>query len=329
MTDHIITLSAPGDVTRFSVQQQQPGSPGQGEVLIRHQAVGTNFLDVYHREGIYPLPSYPAVIGVEAAGIVEAVGAGVDDLQEGDRVAYAGPPAGAYCSTRVIAADRVIRLPDTVSTRVAASSLLKGMTTYMLLHKTYHVSEGTVILVHAAAGGLGSLVLRWAKSLNATVIGTVSSPEKATRATTYGADHVIVGRSADIVAEVRRLTDGQGVDVAIDGIGGDMLVKTLRSVRPFGMAITIGQAAGPIPPVPVEELRPGKSLSNPSVMALCADTSRYRAAAHAAIRAMEKGIVSQIGAEYSLKEAAKAHLDMEAGRISGSILLIPELKRQG
>jgi len=329
MTDHIILLSAPGDVTHFQVQEQRPDSPGQGEVLIRHQAVGTNFLDIYHRKGIYPLPSYPAVIGIEAAGIVEAVGTGVVDLQQGDRVAYAGPPAGAYCSTRVIAAERVIRLPDAVSARTAASSLLKAMTAYMLLSKTCDVGDGSVILVHAAAGGLGSILVRWAKSLNATVIGTVSTPEKAGLAKSYGADHLIVGRSADIVAEVKRLTDGQGVDVAIDGIGGDMLVKSLRAVRPFGMAITIGQAAGPIPPVPVEELRPGKSLSHPSIMAWCADTGRYRAAAHAAIRAMEAGIVSQIGAQYSLKEAAKAHADMEAGRIAGSILLIPEMKRQG
>jgi NADPH2:quinone reductase len=329
MTDHIILLSAPGDVTRFQVREQRPDFPGQGEVLIRHHAVGTNFLDVYHRKGIYSLPSYPAVIGVEAAGIVEAVGTGVVDLQQGDRVAYAGPPAGAYCSTRVIAAERVIRLPDAVSARTAASSLLKAMTAYMLLTRTCHVGDGSVILVHAAAGGLGSILVRWAKSLKATVIGTVSTPEKAALAKSFGADHLIVGRSADVVAEVKRLTDGQGVDVAIDGIGGDMLVTSLRSVRPFGMAITIGQAAGPIPPVPVEELRPGKSLSHPSIMAWCADVGRYRAAAHAAIRALETGIVSQIGAEYTLKEAAKAHLNMESGRIAGSILLIPELRRQG
>ncbi|MET1025813.1 MAG: quinone oxidoreductase [Dongiaceae bacterium] len=329
MTDHIILLNAPGDISRFQVEEQRPGFPGEGEVLIRHQAVGTNFLDIYHRKGIYPLPSYPAVIGVEAAGIVEAVGVGVVDLQPGDRVAYAGPPAGAYCSTRVIAAERVIRLPDAVSARTAASSLLKGMTAHMLLQKTCNVGDGSVVLVHAAAGGLGSILVRWAKSLNATVIGTVSTSEKAALATSYGADHLIVGRSADIVMEVKRLTDGLGVDVAIDGIGGDMLVKSLRAVRPFGMAITIGQAAGPIPPVPVEELRPGKSLLHPSIMAWCADIGRYRAAAHAAIRAMEAGIVSQIGAEYSLKEAAKAHADMEAGQVAGSILLIPELKREG
>lgn len=326
MTDHIILLNAPGDVTQFQVQEQPPGVPGKGEVLIRHHAIGTNFLDIYHRTGIYPLPFYPTVIGVEAAGIVEVVGAGVVDLQEGDRVAYAGPPAGAYCSTRVLAAERVVRLPNGVSARTAASSLLKGMTAYLLLHQICNVGDGSVVLVHAAAGGLGSILVRWAKSLNATIIGTVSTPEKAALAKSYGADHLIVGRSADIVAEIRQLTNGQGVDVAIDGIGGDMLVKSLRSVRPFGMAVTIGQAAGPIPPVSVEELRPGKSLSHPSIMAWCADTGRYRAAAYAAVRAMEAGTVSQIGAEYSLKDAGKAHLDMESGRIAGSILLIPEMK---
>lgn len=197
------------------------------------------------------------------------------------------------------------------------------MTAYLLLKKTWDVQDGNRVLIHAAAGGLGTILVRWAKALNATVIGTVSTPEKAALARSYGADHLIVGREADIVAEVKMLTDGNGVDVAIDGVGGNMLVKTLRSVRPFGMAITIGQAAGPIPPVPVEELRPGKFLAHPSIMAWCADIARYREAANAAIQAMEAGIVSQTAAEYSLKNVAVAHTEMEAGRSAGSILLIP------
>jgi NADPH2:quinone reductase len=323
MSDQIILLDSPGDITQFRLQAQPTVAPGRGEIRIRHEAIGTNFLDVYHRKGIYSLPAYPAVIGVEAAGIVEAIGPEAKGFQVGDRVAYAGPPAGAYCSTRNIAADRVIRLPDAVSAKTAASSLLKGMTAYMLLTKTYHVGEGNKLLVHAAAGGLGSILVRWAKSLGATVIGTVSTPEKAALARSYGADHLVVGRGADVVAEVRRLTDGQGVDVAYDGIGGDMLVKSICSVRPFGMAVTIGQAAGPIPPVAVEELRPGKTLSHPSIMAWCADIERYREAAQSAVRVMEKGIVCQIGAEYRLAEAGRAHDDMESGRSAGSILLLP------
>ncbi|EJC78022.1 Zn-dependent oxidoreductase, NADPH:quinone reductase [Rhizobium leguminosarum bv. trifolii WSM2012] len=323
MTDHIIMLNAPGDVARFQLLDQPSTAPGRGEIKLRHEAIGTNFLDIYHRKGIYPMPSYPAVIGVEAAGVVAEVGPDVADLKEGDRVAYAGPPVGAYCSTRIIAAERVIRLPDTVSAKTAASSLLKGMTAYMLLKKTCEVRDGSRVLIHAAAGGLGSILVRWARSLNATVIGTVSTPEKAMLAKSYGADHLIVGRAADIVAEVQLLTNGNGVDVAFDGIGGDMLVKTLRSVRAFGMAVTIGQASGPVPPVPVEELRPGKSLSHPSIMAWCADIERYREAAHAAIQAMGTGIVCQIAAEFSLTDVARAHTEMESGRAAGSILLIP------
>jgi NADPH:quinone reductase len=323
MPDQIVLLNAPGDVTQFRLQDQPPEFPAAGEIKIRHQAVGTNFLDVYHRKGLYALPSYPAVIGVEAAGVVEEVGPDVVGFKPGDRVAYGGPPAGAYSSTRVIAAERVIALPDAVSAKVAASSLLKGMTAYMLLREVTNVGQGSTVLIHAAAGGLGSILVRWAKSLGATVIGTVSSPEKAALATSYGADHLIIGRGADIVAEVKRLTGGNGVDIAYDGIGGDMLLKSIRSVRAFGTAITIGQAAGPIPPVAVEELRPGKSLSHPSIMAWCADAGRYREAAEAAIAAMERGIVCEIAAEYGLADVAKAHEEMETGRSAGSILLLP------
>jgi len=323
MTDQIVFLNASGDTDQFSIKDQASSPPGEGEIKIRHQAIGMNFLDVYHRRGVYALPSYPTVIGAEAAGMVEAIGPDVVDFNPGDRVAYAGPPVGAYCSTRNIAAERVMKLPETVSAKTAARSLLKGMTAYMLLEKTCDVGDGSTVLIHAAAGGLGSILVRWAKSLNATIIGTVSTSEKAALARSYGADHLIVGRGVDIVAEVKQLTGGIGVDVAYDGIGGDMLVKSIRSVRPFGRVATIGQAAGPIPPVAVEELRPGKSLSHPSIMAWCADIGRYREAAHAAVRAMETGIVSEIGGEFSLMDVAKAHAEMEAGRSSGSILLIP------
>ncbi|PTM93349.1 quinone oxidoreductase family protein [Mycoplana dimorpha] len=323
MTDHIILLQAPGGTTQFRIENQPARAPGPGEVRIRQQAIGTNFLDIYHREGVYPLPSYPAVIGAEAAGVVEAVGAGVVEFELGDHVAYAGPPVGAYCSTRNIVAEKVVKLPEAISSKTAASSLLKGMTAYMLLEKVYDVREGSIVLIHAAAGGLGSILVRWAKSLNATVIGAVSTPEKASRAASYGADHLIVGREADIVAEVKEITGGVGADVAYDGIGGDMLVKTIRSVRPFGTAVTIGQAAGPVPPISIEELRPGKSLCHPSIMAWCSDTNRYRNAANAAIRAMEMEIVSEIAAEFHLKDVTKAHEEMESGRIAGSVLLIP------
>lgn len=323
MTNQVALLVAPGEHGHFEIREQALVEPGEGQIRIRHQAIGTNFLDIYHRKGLYPLPSYPAVIGVEAAGIVEAVGSGVLEFAEGDRVAYAGPPVGAYASWRIVEAERVVKLPDAVAVKTAATSLLKGMTAYMLLEKTYPVKAGDTILVHAAAGGLGGLLVRGAKARGARVIGTVGSQEKAAAALASGADHLIVGRDADLVAEVHALTGGRGVDVAYDGIGGGMLVKTVRSVRPFGTAATIGQAGGPIPPIAVEELRPGKSLSHPSIMAWCADVARYREAAISALRAIEAGIVSQVGSEYRLDEVAAAHAEMESGRSMGSIVLLP------
>ncbi len=322
MPHQIVLLNAPGDISQFRLQEAAAQSPGPGEIRIRQQAIGTNFLDIYHRRGLYPLP-YPAVIGVEAAGVVEAIGDGVTGFAPGERVAYAGPPVGAYASARVIAAERVMKLPDAVSVKVAASSLLKGMTASMLLQKATSIGEGSTVLIHAAAGGLGSIMTRLAKSLGATVIGTVSTAEKAALATGYGADHLIIGRDADIVTEVKRLTGGNGVDAAYDGIGGDMLLQSIRAVRPFGTAITIGQAAGPIPPVAVEELRPGKSLSHPSIMAWCADIGRYREVAQAAIGAMERGIVCEIAGEFALGDVGSAHEEMESGRSAGSILLVP------
>jgi NADPH2:quinone reductase len=324
MKDYAVWLTEPGDISRFRILEQAPAHPGPGEVRIRQQAIGTNFLDVYHRTGLYALPAYPAVIGVEAAGVIEAIGPGVEEFREGDRVAYAGPPVGAYVSARTMPADRVIKLPDTVSVTTAASSLLKGMTAFMLLTETFPVGKGTTVLIHAAAGGLGSLLVPWAKSLDAVVIGTVSTSEKAVIATSLGADYLVVGRDADLVEAVQKLTKGRGVDVAYDGIGGSMLAKSLRAVRPFGMVATIGQAAGPPPPVPVDALRPGKTLTHPSIMAWVSDPKRYRDAASAALSAMERGLVAQVAAEYPLSDVAKAHDDMESGRRAGSILLIPQ-----
>lgn len=323
MSDHLIVLNAPGGENDLRVKAQSPQQPGPGEVCIRQMAIGINFLDIYHRKGIYPLPSYPAVIGAEAAGVVEQVGAGVELLRTGDRVAYAGPPIGAYCSVRTISADRVIKIPDDVSLKVAASSLLKGMTAFMLLTKSVKVEAGSHVLVHAASGGLGSILVRWAKSRGATVIGTASTDKKAELAASLGADHVIVGRDADIVREVKRLTGGIGADVVYDGIGGDMLLKSLQATRPFGTVLSIGQAAGPIPPVAVESLRPGKTLSHPSIMAWVSDLARYHEAAEAAIAAMQVGIIAEIAAEFPLADVALAHEEVETGRLAGSVLLVP------
>jgi len=321
--DKVVTLLAPGGIKQLQVSEQAPQAPGADEVRIRHDAIGMNFLDIYHRRGLYALPAYPAVLGVEGAGTVEAVGSTVTDLKPGDRVAYAGAPVGAYAATRLLPAARAVRLPDSVPSKVAAASMLKGLTAYMLLTKTYRVEPGTIVLIHAAAGGLGSILVRWAKHLGATIIGTVSSEEKADLARCYGADHLIVGRDADVVAAVRALTNNGGVDVAYDGIGAAMLAKSIASVGPFGIVATIGQAGGPIPPVAVDALRPGKSLTHPSIMAYITDTSAYLTAAETVVKMLAAGITATIAREYALEEAAEAQQFLEAGRAAGSLILVP------
>lgn len=321
--DRKIELIAPGGVENLRVSRCAPEHPEAGELRIRHEGIGINFIDIYQRTGLYPLP-LPAVLGVEGAGTVEAIGSEVSGFHIGDRIAYAGIPGG-YASTRRLPAWRAIKLPDDISTRIAAGSFLRGLTVHMLLTRTYRAERGTTLLIHAAAGGLGGTLTRWAKHLGCIVIGTVGSAEKARIAHTNGADHVIVGRDADIVEEVSRLTNTKGVDFAIDGIGGDMLRKTLGCVRRFGVVASVGQAAGPIPAIPVEELGPARSLSlaRPSVMAYAAEQETYGAAAHAVLTAIRQGIISSASHDYPLTEAAQAQYDLETGKTTGSILLLP------
>lgn len=323
--DQMVRMMGVGGVEQLEVVSCEPQVPGPGEVRIRHEAIGVNFIDIYHRTGLYPLAPLPAVLGVEGAGVIEAVGEGVADLAIGDRIAYAGAPVGAYATTRLLPRARAILLPKDISLRVAAASMLRGLTAHMLLTRTYPVSASSTILIHAAAGGLGAMLVRWAKHLGTTVIGTTGSAEKAQIAKMHGADHVIIGRDADIVSEIAALTGGRGVDFAIDGIGGSMLLKTLACVRSFGTVASIGQAAGPIPPISIEQLGPRRSLSlaRPSVMAYSADPHTYSVASEALIAVMQAGVVAEIGGEYSLADAARAHADLEGGRTTGSLLLIP------
>ncbi|WP_237831584.1 quinone oxidoreductase family protein [Sandaracinobacteroides sayramensis] len=317
-------MTGVGGVEKLEVSQISSKQPGPGMARIRNLAIGVNFIDIYHRTGLYPL-SLPAALGVEAAGVVEALGEGVTGFSIGDRVAYAGAPVGAYATARSLPASRLIKLPDGIEFRSAAASMLKGLTAHMLLTRTYAVERGTTLLVHGAAGGLGSILVRWAKHLGATVIGTAGSEAKADIARSYGADHVIVGRNADLVSEVGSLTQGVGVDFTIDGIGGDTLLKSLACTRRFGTVASIGQAAGAIPSLAVEDIGPIRSLSlaRPSVMAYAADLTVYHHAAEALLEMMQKGVCTEIGGEYPLAEAAQAQSDLEAGRTTGSLLLIP------
>ena len=319
----IVRLRAPGGVEQLELTQAELPPPAPGEIRLRQTAIGVNFIDIYQRTGLYPLP--PAAIpGVEGVGVVAAIGADVTALAVGDRIAYAGAPVGAYASERNLPAWRAVKLPDGLPDEVVAS-FVKAITAHMLLRRIFPVSAGTTVLVHAAAGGLGQLLTRWAAQLGATVVGTVGSEAKAAIARAAGAQHVIVGREADLVQAVADLTDGRGVDVAYDGIGGTTLRKTLACVRPFGMIASIGQAAGPIPPLDVEELGPRRSLvfARPSVMAYMNDAAGYRAAADAVLAALASGVLEGKGTAYRLRDVAQAHADLEAGRTSGALYLTP------
>ncbi len=320
---HAIRLKAPGGADQLETVTIELPLPGRGEIRIRQTAIGVNFLDIYQRRGEYALPE--GIPGVEAVGVVTAIGADVTALKVGDRIVYAGAPVGAYTSERNLPVWRGIKLPDAVSDTAVASMFVKGMTAYMLLNRVYPVGRGTAILVHSAAGGLGQLVTRWAAHLGATVIGTVSSDAKATIAGASGAHHVIVGRDADFAGEVAKLTDGRGVDLAVDGVGGTTLAKTLACVRPFGVVASIGQAGGPIPPIDINDLGPRRSilLGRPSIMAYMNDANDYHVAAKAVLAALAEGVLPGTGTSYRLSDAAQAHIDLEAGRTSGALYLLP------
>ncbi|MGO4574150.1 quinone oxidoreductase family protein [Microvirga sp. 2TAF3] len=323
MTD-VIRIHEPGGPEALQLDQIELPTPGPGEVLVRQSFAGVNYVDVYHRTGLYPLPQVPAVLGVEGAGRVEAVGPGVISVCVGDRVAYTALPVGGYATARIIAAERLVRLPDAVSDRSAAGIMLRGVTAHMLLHRTYPVGPGTTILVHAAAGGLGLVITQWAKLLGATIIGTVGSEEKAQIAQSAGLDQAILYREASFVDAVKEITGGRGVDVAYDGIGGTTLLETFDAVRPFGTVASVGQAGGPIPPIEVAQLGPRRSLSlsRPSVFGYMAELDTYREAATALTSLLEQGLINaSVGAVYPLTEAAQAHADLEARRTTGSILL--------
>jgi len=320
-----VRLQAPGGAEELRPMTCDVARPGLGELLVRQATMGVNFIDIYQRTGLYPLPRWPAVLGIEGAGVVEAVGDGVSGFHRGDRIAYAGLPVGGYASERVLPAGRAVLLPDNVPDRVAAASMLRGLTAHMLLRRIYPVRVGDALLVQAAAGGLGQILTRWAKQLGASVIATVGSEAKVAIAREAGADHVLLHRDADLAEQVRALTGGKGVHCAYDGIGGDMLRRTLACVRPFGMAASLGQAGGSIPPLDVAELGPLRSiaLSRPSVIAYANEPDTYRAATAELFTALGTWLHVPVGAEYPLAEAAQAHADLEAGRTTGSVLLVP------
>ena len=302
------------------------GPPGSGEALVRHEAVGLNYIDVYHRTGLYPLPAMPAIPGMEGAGIVEAVGDGVSEVAVGDRVAYAGLPPGAYARSRHIPAERLIRLPQDLSTQQAAAIMLQGMTARYLLVGCYPVKSGDTILIHAAAGGVGLIVCQWARHLGATVIGTVGSEEKAALARTNGCHHPIVYSKEDFVSRVREITGGDGVDVVYDSVGQATFMQSLDCLRPKGMLVSFGQASGPVAPLDIGLLAAKGSLflTRPSLMTYTAGRQDLLDHAEDLFDVVLKGAVKvEIRQRYPLAEAARAHRDLEARQTTGSTILIP------
>lgn len=300
-------------------------APGPNQIRLRHTAIGLNYIDVYHRSGLYPLP-LPATPGMEAAGVVEAVGASVTGLKPGDRVAYGRGPVGAYAQARVIAAQECILLPDAVSDSIAASAMLKGLTAWYLLHETFPVAKGDTLLVHAAAGGVGQLLVQWAKQLDARVIATAGSAAKADIARQCGADAVILYRQEDVAARVRSLTDGRGVDVVYDAVGQSTFMGSLDSLKPKGMMVSYGQASGPIPPMELSELgkRGSLYLTRPSLMDYMRDEATYQKAARVLLAKLADGSLRVAApTPYPLTEAAAAHTALEARQTTGSVILLP------
>lgn len=302
------------------------GAPGPAQARVRHTAIGLNYIDVYGRTGLYPLPALPHVLGMEGAGIVEAIGEGVDEVAVGDRVAYVAAPPGAYAEQRLVAADRLIKLPDDISDDSAAAMMLQGMTAQYLLRQTYKVAAGDTILIHAAAGGVGLIVCQWAKHLGATVIGTVGSDQKAELAKAHGCDHPIVYTREDFKDRVMEITDGAGLEVVYDSIGKDTFMDSLDCLKPLGMMVTFGNATGPVEPFSPGLLGQKGSLflTRPSLFTYMAKRQDLLAMSAELFEVVLSGVVKiKINQTYDLKDTAQAHTDLEARRTTGSTILKP------
>ena len=320
-----IRIDATGGPEVLALVEVPTPEPRAGEILVRNQAIGLNFIDTYHRSGLYPL-KLPSGLGMEGAGLVEAVGEGVTRFAVGDLAAYASGPIGAYAEFHVVKAERAVKPPPGIDARVAAGALLKGMTAEFLLRRTYPVKAGDAILVHAAAGGVGSILVQWGKALGATVIATAGSQDKADRARALGADHVILYRDADVAAEVRRLTGGAGVPVAYDSVGAATFEGTLGSLAKRGLFVSFGNASGPPPALAPARLMQAGSvfLTRPTMGDYLLTTAELDASAAALFAVIASGQVKiDIGQTFPLADARRAHETMEARDTVGASLLIP------
>ncbi|HEF5786418.1 quinone oxidoreductase [Burkholderia multivorans] len=320
-----IRYDQPGGPDVMKWVDVEVGAPQAGEVRIKQHAVGLNYIDVYFRTGLYPQP-LPGGLGMEAAGEVTAVGAGVGALKVGDRVAYVAQPPGAYAQERVLSAERVVKLPDGIGYDDAASVMLQGLTAHYLLRRTYPVKAGDTILIHAAAGGVGLLVCQWAKALGATVIGTVGSDEKAELAKAHGCDHPIVYTRENFTQRVKEITNGAGVPVVYDSIGKDTYIGSLDCLAPLGYFVSFGNASGPLPPIDSKEFSSRGSLffTRPTLFSYIAKRADLESAAAELFDVILSGKVkTSINQRYPLAEVGRAHADLEARKTTGSTILVP------
>ncbi len=321
-----IRIDRPGPPSAMELRMVTVGEPGPGEALIRHTAIGLNYIDTYHRSGLYDLPM-PSGIGSEAAGVVEAVGEGVKHVRSGDRAAYAGGAPGSYSEARIMPADRLVKLPDDIDDRQAAAMMLKGMTVEYLLNRTFEVTSGQTILFHAAAGGVGLIAGQWAKALGATVIGTAGGPEKCSLAKGYGYDHMIDYKQGGIARQVRELTGGTGVPVVYDSVGKATWEESLDCLAPRGVMVSLGNASGPAAPFAPGILAAKGSLylTRPSLVHYTLTQQEVQASAEALFAMVGSGKVRiEVNQTYTLADAARAHEDLEGRRTTGSTVLLVE-----
>ena len=320
-----VQIDQPGGPEAMKLVDLPVGEPGPGQIRIRHEAIGLNYIDVYQRTGLYPFPM-PLTLGMEGAGVVEAVGDGVRDIVVGDRVAYAGGPVGAYSEVRCLPAERLLKLPAALSFDTGAAMMLQGLTSAYLLRCTYRVQPGDVVLIHAAAGGVGLIACQWAKALGATVIGTVSNAAKAELARSHGCDHVIDYVREDVPKRVREMTAGEGVAVVYDGVGKDTFMGSLDSLRMRGMLVSFGNASGPVPPIEPLLLSQKGSLylTRPVLWHYTARREDLLALAGELFAVVVSGKVKiEVNQTYALADVASAHRDLEARKTTGSTILLP------
>jgi NADPH2:quinone reductase len=322
---HAIVLRETGGPEKLRYEDVEVADPGPGELQIRHTAIGVNFHDTYVRSGLYDTLKLPGIPGLEAAAVVEKAGPGVSGFAAGDRIAYIDASYGAYCERRLLAASLALRLPDGITDEAAASLTIKGFTACMLLRRAHRVQPGETLLIHAAAGGVGQPLVRWAKHLGATVIATVGSEEKAAIARECGADHVILYRSENFVDGVERITGGRGVEVAYDSVGADTFSGSLESLACLGTLVNFGQSSGPVPPFAVSRLAAkSNAIVRPMLFHYIRGRAALEAVAEESFAAMAKGIIRpQIGLRLPLSRAAEAHSRLESRATSGQIVLVP------